>query len=205
MKDMILRIAVIAITALSSAVCPGVRGEPVQLTQTGVFLRSTIETYPEAEGRPILRFLDQGRVVADAAARDMVAGRTAEVIGRLQETAKATGQTVDTAGIVEQFHAAYGTVTSVEFRSQAIVGFGSNPDVHDLTSVLAATFYAVRTTKYPTEGLYLQIAALRLNGEARLSSVSFSRYVGNVPPWLKPAETRGGGDGEKPRSLDGEQ
>lgn len=198
---MILRIAILVFIALASTVRPVAHGLPIQLVQTGVFLRSTIETYPEAEARPILTFLDQGRVVADDATRDLLAGRNAEVFGRIQETARQMGQSVDADGAIEQIKAMYGTVTSVEYRAQGIVGFGNNPDVHDLSKVHAATWYAVRSTTHSSEGLYLQISTLRLKGVTLLAAVTFSTYLGNVPPWLKPAAGTERNDGKRVRAV----
>ncbi len=200
-KGMILRIAFIVFIALASTVRPVAHGLQIQMVQTGVFLRSTIETYPEAEARPILTFLDQGRVVADDATRDLLAGRNAEVFGRIQETARQMGQSVDADGAIEQIKAMYGTVTSVEYRAQGIVGFGNNPDVHDLSKVHAATWYAVRSTTHSSEGLYLQISTLRLKGVTLLAAVTFSTYLGNVPPWLKPAAGTERNDGKRVRAV----
>jgi hypothetical protein len=156
----------------------------LELTKSAGFLRSTIETYPEAERRPILDYLDKARVAADATVKSLSVGFE-EFIRGIHETTKGTGQQVDFSETSEQIREKYGLVTSSEYRGQAIETLG---DVHDLAKASAATFYAIRTTKRPNEGLYLTVKTMRFNGEHRVFYAQFLEYVGNVPPWLLPSQ-----------------
>ena len=157
----------------------------LQVEKSAGFLRTTIETYPPAERRPILDYLNAARKVADRAAGQLAAGQGEELFREIEETARATGQQIDPHGALAQIESLYGSVRSFEYRAQAVEAYGDRPDVHDLAHVTSAVFYAVRTTKRPDGGLFLAIKTVRIAGGHKVFIVNFTDYAGKVPPWLK--------------------
>jgi len=157
----------------------------VTMTKSAVFLRKTIETYPEAERQPILDYLDGARIVADRVAKNFVAERDEEVAGEFDRLVKATGQIIDVRESVNMMRQTYGSVTSYEFRCQALETPAENPDVHDVQHARSAVYYSIRTTRRQDGELFLTVKTARIDNLHAVSYLRINDYSGKVPPWLQ--------------------
>ena len=158
--------------------------EPFQTNsrQAG-FLRTTIETYPESERRPILD-LDAARQVADQAVGLFIwKDRSDCFSGRLRLDIRSEKQS---RRDLEEMGKAYGTLGSSEFRNQAIEVSGMHPDVRDLARATSVTFYSVKTAKRSDGELFLAVRTIRMDNQQKVMNVRYLDYRGNIPPWLGP-------------------
>jgi hypothetical protein len=150
-----------------------------------VFLRTTIESYPEDERRPILDYLDGARSAADKVALNFAAERDAELDIDFSRVARDRGAKIFVREYANMVRRVYGSVTSFEFRGQALEASPENPDVHDLARAKSAVYYAIRTTKRPEGELFLIIRTLRIRNMHSAASFDVNDYKNNVPPWLQ--------------------
>src|SRR5262245_11565822 len=97
-----------------------------------VFLRKTIETYPEDKRRPIIDYLDGARIVADKVALNFATQRDLELDGDFSRLARDRGQKIFVREYANMVRNVYGSVTSYEFRGQAFEADASNPEANDL-------------------------------------------------------------------------
>jgi hypothetical protein len=150
-----------------------------------VFLRTTIETYPETERRPILDYLDGARTVADKVALNFAAERDVELDGDFSRLARDRGQKIFVREYANMVRKVYGSVTSYEFRGQVLEASAENPDVKDLQRARSAVYYAIRTAKRPEGELYLIIRTIRIGNLHAASFLGIKDYRRNVPSWLQ--------------------
>ncbi|HEY1269227.1 MAG TPA: hypothetical protein VGH16_18355 [Candidatus Binatia bacterium] len=167
----------LTICVMVFTLCQSAQGGQIEISKSAGFLRVQIEKYPENERRPLLDYLDKGRIAADNAVKLLTAGRMDEFIRDIVETSNSVEQ--QSKGILD----IYGSLISSEYRGQALETEG---DVHNLSKAFAATFYAIRSVKRPNEGLYLIIKTKTVDNEHRVFHAQFLEYVGDVPPWLLP-------------------
>ncbi len=160
--------------------------EPFQTNsgQAG-FLRTTIETYPESERRPILDYLDAARQVADQAVADFSSGKIDPIVSQVDSVSDIRSEKQSRRDL-EEMGKAYGTLGSSEFRNQAIEVSGMHPDVHDLARATSVTFYSVKTAKRSDGELFLAVRTIRMDNQQKVMNVRYLDYRGNIPPWLGP-------------------
>jgi hypothetical protein len=179
---------------LLTVLVAGLSAGQVTTTKSAVFLRTTIETYPEAERRPILNYLDGAKNVADRVMEHFAAGRDVELDGEFAPLARARSQKIfvrDYANLVRQ---TYGSVTSYEFRCQVLEAPAENPDVHDVQRARSIVYYSIRTAKRPNGELFLTVKTMRLGNLHAASFLSIDNYSGKAEPCLqgKQAESKEG-------------
>src|SRR5262245_26837755 len=114
---------------LLTTLLAGLSAGQVTTTKSAVFLRATIETYTEAERRPILDYLDGARIVADRVVRGFAGERDAELDREFAQFAKSKGQKIDVRDYANQVRGTYGPVKSYQFRCQVLEAPAEKPDV----------------------------------------------------------------------------
>jgi hypothetical protein len=149
-----------------------------------VFLRKTIETYPEDKRRPIIDYLDGARIVADKVVLNFATQRDVELDGDFSRLARDRGQKIFVREYVNMVRNVYGSVTSYEFRGQVLEASAENPDVNDLQRAKSAVYYAIRTAKRPEGELFLIIRTIRIGNAHAAAYLGVNDYRRNVPSWL---------------------
>src|SRR5215470_14646712 len=164
----------------------------VTMTKSAVFLRKTIETYPEAERRPILNYLDGARIVADRVVRNFVTKSDVELDGEFALLAKARGQKIDVLDYANLVRRTYGSVTSYSFRCQALEAPAEKPDVNDAQRARSIVYYSISTAKRPNGDLFLTVKTMLINNLHAASYLSIDNYNGKGTPCLqgKQAESK---------------
>jgi hypothetical protein len=158
-----------------------------QVTTTGssVFLRTTIESYPEAERQPILNYLDGARIAADRVAVNFAAERDVELDGEFARLAKARGQKIDVRNYANLVRRTYGSVTSYSFRCQVLEAPAEKPDVNDAQRARSIVYYSIRTAKRPNGDLFLTVKTMLIGNLHAASYLSVDNYSGKTPPCLQ--------------------
>jgi len=165
-------------------VCAVSIGQAAKTKET-VFLRTTIETYPEAERRPILDYLDGAKIVADRVVTSFATNNDESLDSEFGRLAKARGQKIFVREYVNMVRQIYGPVTSYEFRGHALEASPENPDVHDLACARSTAYYAIRTAKRPDGELFLIVRTIRIGNFHAAAHLGVNDYKQNVPDWLK--------------------
>ena len=150
-----------------------------------VFPRSTIETYAEAERRPLLDYLDGAKIVSDRVALNFAAARDAELDSDFSRLERARGAKIFAREYANMVRQVYGSVISYEFRGQALEVAAEKPDARDLQSARSAAYYAIRTEKRPDGELFLIIRTIRIGNAHAASYFAVNDYRRNVPLWLQ--------------------
>lgn len=171
---------ILLLTVLVAGISAG-QDKPAKET---VFLRATIETYPEAERRPILDYLDGAKAAADKVVLNFAAERDVELDGDFSRVARDRGQKIFVREYANMVRKVYGSVSSYEFRGQALEASAENPDVKDLQRAKSALYYAIRTAKRPDGELFLIIRTIRIGNTHAASFLGITDYRRNVPSWL---------------------
>jgi hypothetical protein len=179
---------------LLTVLAAGLSAGQVTTTENVVFLRATIETYPETERRPILDYLDGARVVADRVIEHFAAGRDLELDGEFAPLARARSQKIFVREYANMVRQTYGPVKSYEFKCQALEAPAENPDVHDVQRARSTVYYLIRTAKRPNGELFLTVKTTRLGNLHAASFLSLDNYNGKAEPCLqgKPAGRKEG-------------
>jgi hypothetical protein len=116
--------------------------------------RSTIETYPEEEKRPVLQFLDEARALADRGARFFAEGRIQELYNLRRSSFRRENTEAKFREELAASEQAQGKILKYDYYAQSLL-YG-NPSEIDLQSDDSSVIYAVKTTVRET-GAYLQI------------------------------------------------
>src|SRR5215468_8207795 len=82
----------------------------VTTTRSAAVLRTTIETYPETERRPILSYLDGARIVADRVVEHFATERDVELDGEFAPLARSRGQKIFIRDYASRMRQTYGAV-----------------------------------------------------------------------------------------------
>src|SRR5262245_61724753 len=127
---------------LLTVLLAGLSAGQVTTSRTAVFLRATIETYPEAERQPILNYLDGARIVADRVVGNFVAERDEQLVGEFSHLAKATGQQIDVRDYANLVRRTYGPVKSYSFRCQVLEAPAEKPDVNYAQRSRSIVYYS---------------------------------------------------------------
>jgi hypothetical protein len=157
----------------------------VTTTKSAAFLRTTIETYPEAERRPILDYLDGARIVADRVVRNFAAELDVELEGEFARLAKARGQKIDVRDYANLVRGTYGSVTTYSFRCQVLEAAAEKPDVNDAQRARSIVYYSIRTAKRPGGDLFLTVKTMLIGNLHAASYLSIDNYRGKATPCLQ--------------------
>src|SRR5262245_45996871 len=167
---------------LLTVLLAGLSAGQVTTTKSAVFPRTTIETYPEAERRPILNYLDGARIVADRVVRNFVTESDVELDGEFALLAKARGQKIDVRDYANMVRRTYGSVTSYSFRCQVLEAPAEKPDVNDARRARSIVYYSIATAKRPHGDRFLTVKAVRIGNLHAASYLSIDNYNGKTAP-----------------------
>ena len=170
---------------LLTVLLAGLSAGQVTTTKSAAILRTTIETYPEAERRPILDYLDGARIVADRVARNFAAEFDFELDGEFSRLAKTRGQKIEVRDYANQVRRTYGSVTLYQFRCQVLEAPAEKPGVIDAQRARSVVYYSISTAKRPNGDLFLTVKTMRIGNLHSASYLSIDNYSGKTPPCLQ--------------------
>jgi hypothetical protein len=170
---------------LLTVLMAGLSAGQVTRTKSGVFLRTTIETYPETERAPILNYLDGARIVADRVIRNFAAELDVELVGEFANLEKARGQKIDVRDYANLVRRTYGAVTSYSFSCQVLEAPAEKPGVNDARRARSIVYYSITTAKRPNGDLFLTVKTMLINNLHAASYLSIDNYSGKAPPCLR--------------------
>src|SRR5215470_1610981 len=163
----------------------------VTMTKSAVFLRKTIETYPEAERQPILNYLDGARIVADRVVRNFAAERDEELVGEFAQLAKARSQNIDVRDYASRVRRTYGSVRSYSFRCQVLEAPAEKPNVNDAQRARSIVYYSITTAKRPSGDLFLTVKTMLIGNLHAATYLSIDNYSGKAGPCLQGKQADG--------------
>jgi len=175
---------------LLTVLVAGLSAGQVTTTRSAVFPRTTIETYPENERRPILDYLDGARIAANRVAELFATGRDLELDDEFAAMAK-RGQKVFVREYVNRIRQTYGSVKSYEFRCQVLEAPAENPEAPDLQRARSAVYYSFSTPKRPNGDLFLTVKTMLIGNLHAASYLSIDNYTGKASPCLQRKQTDG--------------
>ena len=170
---------------LLTVLVAGLAAGQVTTTKSAAFLRTAIETYPEAERRPIIDYLDGARIVADRVVRNFAAELDVELDGEFALLAKARGQKIDVRDYANLVRRTYGSVTTYSFRCQVLEATAEKPDVNDARRARSIVYYSIRTAKRPAGDLFLTVKTMRIGNLHAASYLSIDNYREKSTPCLQ--------------------
>lgn len=148
------------------------------------YLRSTVKTFPAAEGRPLLQYLDAGRVAADEGMRLFAAGKVDALYESMSAGFKNRYSLEQFRQLSDAFEQAAGKVTSYEYRNQALSYPVDKTPLSDLTKAKSDVWYAIKTDKLTDGGTFMEVSTVREGGKHVVSFINVMSYDTNIPPWL---------------------
>jgi hypothetical protein len=181
----------VLVSLILTILLAGLSAGQFTMTKSAVFLRTTIETYPEAERRPILNYLDGARIVADRVARNFAAERDFELDGEFAHLAKARGQKIDVRDYANLVRQTYGSVTSYGFTCQVLEAPAEKPDVNDAQRARSIVYYSISTAKRPNGDLFLTVKTMRIGNLHAASYFSINNYSGKTSPCIQGQQADG--------------
>ena len=170
---------------LLTVLVAGLTAGQITKTKSDVILRTTVETYPEAERGPILNYLDGARVVADRVVRNFVAEQDVELDGEFAQLARARGQKIDVRDYANMVRRTYGSVTSYSFRCQVLDAPAEKPDANDAQRARSIVYYSISTAKRPNGDLFLTVKTMLIGNLHVASYLSIDNYSGKAAPCLQ--------------------
>ena len=176
---------------LLTVLVAGLTAGQITKTKSDVILRTTVETYPEAERGPILNYLDGARVVADRVVRNFVAEEDVELDGEFAQLARARGQKIDVRDYASMVRRTYGSVTSYSFRCQVLDAPAEKPDVNDAQRARSIVYYSISTAKRPNGDLFLTVKTMLIGNLHAASYLSIDNYSGKAGPCLQGKQADG--------------
>jgi len=176
---------------LLTVLVAGLTAGQITKTKSDVILRTTVETYPEAERGPILNYLDGARVVADRVVRNFVAEQDVELDGEFAQLARARGQKIDVRDYANMVRRTYGSVTSYSFRCQVLDAPAEKPDVNDAQRARSIVYYSISTAKRPNGDLFLTVKTMLIGNLHAASYLSIDNYSGKAGPCLQGKQADG--------------
>jgi hypothetical protein len=157
----------------------------VTTTKSVAILRTTIETYPEAERRPILDYLDGARIVTDRVIGKFASERDVELSGEFSRLAKARGQKIEVLDYASRVRRTHGSVTLYQFKCQVLEAPAEKPGVSDEQRARSVAYYSISTTKVPSGDLILTVKTIRIGNLHAASYFSVENYSGKTQPCLE--------------------
>jgi hypothetical protein len=170
---------------LFTMLAAGLSAGQVTTTKSVAILRTTIETYPEAERRPILDYLDGARIVADRVIGKFANERDIELNGEFSRLAKARGQKIEVLDYASRVRRTYGSVTLYQFKCQVLEAPAEKPGVSDEQRARSVAYYSISTTKVPSGDLILTVRTIRIGNLHAASFFSVENYSGKTQPCLE--------------------
>src|SRR5215510_1532480 len=170
---------------LLTVLVAGLSAGQITKTKSDVILRTTIETYPEAERGPILNYLDGAKIVADRVIRNFAAERDEELVGEFSQLARVRGQRIDVRDYANMVRRTYGAVTSYSFRCQVLEAPAEKPDVTEAQSARSIVYYSIATAKRPNGVLFLTVKTMLIGNLHAASYLSIDNYSGRAAPCLQ--------------------
>ena len=170
---------------LLTVLVAGLSAGQVTTTKSIAILRTTIETYPEAERQPILDYLDGARIVADRVIGKFANERDLELDGEFARLARARGQKIDVLNYASQVRRTYGPVRLYQFRCQVLEAPAEKPGVNDAQRARSIVYYSISTAKRPRGDLFLTVKTMRIGNLHAASYFSVDNYGGKTPPCLE--------------------
>ena len=165
----------------------------ITATKSVAILRTTIETYPEAERRPILDYLDGAKIVADRVMGKFANERDVELNGEFSRLEKARGQRIEVLDYANRMRRTYGSVTLYQFKCQVLEAPAEKTGVIDEQRARSIAYYSISTTKVPSGDLILTVKTIRIGNLHAASYFSIENYSGKTQPCLEGQSA----DGEK--------
>jgi hypothetical protein len=147
--------------------------------------RSTIETYPEEEKRPVLQFLDEARALADRGAQFFVEGRIQELYNLMGGSFRKENTEAKFRERLAAMEQGQGKILKYDYYSQSLVYV--DPSEIDFQRDLTSVIYAVKTTVRET-GAYLQIYTRREGKEPVINNF-FLYYTNSAAEQRSPQIT----------------
>jgi hypothetical protein len=157
----------------------------VTATKSVAILRTTIETYPEAERRPILDYLDGAKIVADRVIGKFANERDVELNGEFSRLEKARGQKIDVLNYAIQVRRTYGSVTLYQFKCQVLEAPAGKPGVNDAQRARSVVYYSFSTAKRSSGDLFLTVKTMLIGNLHAASYFSVDNYSGKTQPCLE--------------------
>jgi hypothetical protein len=170
---------------LLTVLVAGLSAAQITKTKSGVILRETIETYPEAERGPILNYLDGAKIVADRVVRNFAAERDEDLVVEFSQLARVRGQKIDVRDYANMVRRTYGAVTSYSFRCQVLEAPAEKPDVTDAQRARSIVYYSIATAKRPNGDLFLTVKTMLIGNLHAASYLSIDNYSGKAAPCLQ--------------------
>lgn len=141
-------------------------------------MRSALESYPEAEKRPVIKYLDEARELADQEAKLFAEGRIAELYSGLSPSTKELHSAKEFRERFAEYERKYGKVLDFEYREQSLLF--NDPTILDLRNVLTLTRYAVRTSGQD-DGVVLEIQTTQNGASPVLGEIEMWRFDTSYP------------------------
>src|SRR5215510_8683235 len=176
---------------LLTVLVAGLSAGQITKTKSDVILRTTIETYPEAERGPILNYLDGAKIVADRVIRNFAAERDEELVGDFAQLARARGQIIDVRDYANRVRRTYGAVTSYSFRCQVLEAPADKPEVNGAQRARSIVYYSISTAKRPNGDLFLTVKTMFIGALHAASYLSIENYTGKASPCLQGKQADG--------------
>jgi hypothetical protein len=170
---------------LLTVLVAGLSAGQITKTKSGVILRTTIETYPEAERGPLLNYLDGAKIVADRVVRNFAAERDEELVVEFSQLARVRGQKIDVRDYANMVRRTYGAVTSYSFRCQVFEASAEKPYVTDAQRARSIVHYSIATAKRPNGDLLLTVKTMLIGNLHAASYLSIDNYSGKAAPCLQ--------------------
>ena len=170
---------------LFTMLAAGLSAGQVTTTKSVAILRTTIETYPEAERRPILDYLDGAKIVADRVMGKFASERDVELNGEFSRLEKARGQRIEVLDYANRMRRTYGSVTLYQFKCQVLEAPAEKPGVSDEQRARSVAYYSISTTKVPSGDLILTVRTIRIGNLHAASYFSVDNYSGKTQPCLE--------------------
>lgn len=161
-----------------------------QLTPERIYLRTSIEKYPPADARPLLKYLDDQRPVADKAMRLVAEGNPDALYALLSSESKKEVSLDQLRALLLRWKEGAGNITSHEYRSQALLAPNDGSSTLELQTVKSQVWYAVQTAKQSDADLFLVVKTSSEGDKNVVSLVQFMDYGDNMPPWLRLPSTK---------------
>ena len=153
------------------------------------YLRSTIESYPEADKRPLLQYLDGARATADQAVKLVAEGKSAALFTMMIAPFKERTSLSDFEQYMSALEERQGKIVSCEYRNQALLFAADSRALSELQKAQSQIWYAVKTGKVESDGVFLMVKTATEGDKHVIVSVSFPSYGSHVPAWLQKSKS----------------
>jgi hypothetical protein len=148
------------------------------------YLRSTIITLPSSEGRPLLQYLDAGRVAADQGMQLFAGGKVDALYDSMSVDFKHQYNLEQFRQLSQVFARSAGQITSYEYRNQALEYPIDKTPISELAKAKTVVWYAMKTTKLSGDGIFMRVKTVREGSKHTVSFIDYVNYGEHMPPWL---------------------